>query len=130
MLSPFRLGLGGRLGSGRQWTSWITIDDLVAVILHALGTDSLAGPVNAVSPRPVTNREFTTGLGRVLSRPAILHVPAFLLRLALGQMADELLLASARVEPRALSESGFAWVDPELKGALRRLLSSVGNSAG
>jgi len=122
MLPLFRLGLGGRLGSGRQWVSWITLDDLVRVIRHALSTESLEGPANAVAPRPVTNRELTRTLGRVLSRPAILPAPAFALRLALGRMADELLLASARVEPHALLESDFEHDHPKLEDALRHVL--------
>lgn len=122
MLPAFRMGLGGRLGSGRQWMSWIAIDDLVAAFDHVLRTDSLDGAVNAVGPEPATGRELARTLGRVLARPAILPVPAIGLRLALGRMADELLLASARVEPRALRESGFEWAHPKLEGALRHLL--------
>ncbi len=122
LLLPFRLGLGGPLGSGRQWMSWITRDDLAAVIERALVDPGFAGPVNAVSPGAVTNREFSTVLGRVLRRPAILPAPAPALRLALGAMADEVLLASVRVAPTRLEAAGFAFSDRELEPALRRML--------
>ena len=122
MLLPFRMGLGGRIGSGRQYMSWIALDELVGVIIHALTCDILAGPVNAVAPHPVTNLEFTRTLGRVLRRPTVLPVPAFAARLALGEMADSLLLASARVEPARLAASSYAFRYPELEGALRHLL--------
>jgi uncharacterized protein (TIGR01777 family) len=122
LLLPFRLGLGGPLGSGRQWMSWITRDDLAAVIERALVDPGFAGPVNAVSPGAVTNREFSTVLGRVLRRPAILPAPAPVLRLALGAMADEVLLASVRVAPTRLAAAGFAISDRELEPALRRML--------
>ena len=107
MLAPFRLGAGGVLGSGRQFWSWIALDDAAGAILHALTTDALCGVVNAVAPNPVTNAQFTKTLGRALSRPTIVRMPAFLLRLALGEMADELLLASTRVEPKRLRDSGY-----------------------
>ena len=103
--------------------SWISLDDLCGAILHALATESLAGPVNAVAPAPVTNREFATTLGRVLGRPAFLRLPAFAVHLLLGEMADELLLASTRAVPARLEATGFAFSDPALEGALRRLLS-------
>ena len=122
MLGPFRAGLGGRMGSGDQYVSWIALDDLAGVFRHVLAVDSLEGPVNAVAPHPVTNREFTKMLARVLGRPAILPVPAFAARLAFGEMADELLLASARVEPSRLILSGYRFRYPELDGALRFLL--------
>ena len=122
LLLPFKLGLGGPLGSGRQWMSWITRDDLVAVIERVLLDHALVGPVNAVSPGAVTNREFTTVLGRVLRRPAVLPAPAFALRLALGAMAEELLLASVRVAPTRLAAAGFPFADGRLEPALRRLL--------
>jgi hypothetical protein len=122
MLLPFRMGVGGIMGSGKQYWSWIAIDDLVGTILHALTTDALHGPVNAVTPNPVTNSEFTRILGRVLSRPTLLPMPGFAARLALGEMADELLLASARVEPARLLATGYAFRYPELEGALRHLL--------
>jgi uncharacterized protein (TIGR01777 family) len=122
MLLPFRFGLGGRLGSGRQYMSWIALDDVLAIILCALTDDSLAGPVNAVAPNVVTNREFTRTLGRVLMRPAIFPVPAFALRTVFGDMADETLLASNRVQPAKLLAHGFAFQYPELEGALRHVL--------
>ena len=122
MLLPFRFGAGGRVGDGRQYWSWISIDDAAGAIHHALMTDSLSGPVNAVAPNPVTNAEFTKTLGRVLVRPAILPMPAFAARLALGEMADELLLASIRVEPRQLIESGYDFRQPTLESAIRHLL--------
>ena len=124
MLPIFRLGLGGPLGSGRQYVSWITLDDVIGAIQHAIAADSLRGPVNAVAPHPVTNREFTRALGRALRRPALLPAPAFALRVILGQMADELLLASTRVLPRRLLDSGFRFRDPGLESALKRVLAS------
>ena len=122
MLPPFRAGLGGVIGSGRQYVSWIALDDLVGIVLHALQPGELHGPVNAVAPRPVTNRELTGALGKALSRPTLLPVPAFALRLAVGEMADALLLASARVVPRRLEETGYRFRFPELPAALRHLL--------
>ena len=122
MLPPFRLGLGGKLGNGRQWMSWISIDDVVGAIQHALATESLRGPVNAVAPHPVTNAEFTRTLGRVLGRPTIFPMPAIVARLAFGEMAKALLLASQRVQPVKLEASGFQFRHPELEGALRELL--------
>ena len=122
LLTPFRLGAGGPVGSGAQWWSWITLDDLVGAILHALVTEPLAGPVNAVAPNPVTNREFAKTLGRVLRRPALLPLPAFAARLVLGEMAGALLLASARVVPARLQATGYAFREPVLEGALRREL--------
>lgn len=125
MLTPFKLGLGGRVGSGRQYMSWIAIDDLAGIIPHALTNESLRGPVNAVAPQPVTNLEFTKTLGRVLGRPTIFPMPAFAARLAFGEMADELLLASTRVEPARLIASGYKFRAPELEAALRRLLGKT-----
>ena len=122
ILTPFRLGLGGRLGSGKQWFSWVTLEDVVGAIQFALATESLCGPVNVVAPQPVTNAEFTQVLGRVLQRPVALPVPAFALRLLLGEMADALLLASTRVEPAALIAAGYRFRHPELEPALRALL--------
>jgi hypothetical protein len=128
MLLPFRLGLGGVLGSGNHYASWISVDDLASVVLHAIGTESLEGPLNAVSPSPVVNRELTETLARVLKRPAFLPAPAFALRWALGEMAEELLLASARVAPARLVASGFVFRHPELESALRHLLGRWGRS--
>jgi len=122
VLPLFRLGLGGRLGDGRQWMSWITRADLVAVIEHVLADDGPAGPVNAVAPGSVRNAEFTQALARVLGRPAFLHVPVLVLRAALGEMADELLLGGARVIPRVLAERGFCFQQAEIEVALRELL--------
>jgi len=122
MLPLFRRGRGGRLGNGRQHVSWITLDDLIRIIGFAMEDRSLAGPVNAVSPSPVTNREFTRRLGGVLRRPAIIPAPAFALRLFLGGMADELLLAGARVLPGKLEAAGFRYESADLESALRRLI--------
>lgn len=122
MLLPFKLGVGGRLGSGRQWMSWITLDDVIGVIHHALFEDSLRGPVNCVAPDAATNAEFTIALGRVLSRPTLLPAPGFALKLALGEMAQELLLSGQRVEPKKLIESGFRFDHAELEAALRHVL--------
>lgn len=125
MLAPFKLGLGGRIGSGKQYLSWVSIDDLVGIIQHALTADSLRGPVNAVAPQAVTNLEFTKTLGRVLGRPTVFPMPAFAVRLAFGEMADELLLASARVEPARLQASGYPFHTPQLEAALRHLLGKT-----
>ena len=122
MLTPFRLGVGGPLGSGSQWMSWISIDDAVGAVHHALMTDDLEGPVNATSPGPVVNREFTATLGRVLRRPARIAVPALALRLALGDLADVGLLSSARVIPEQLVASGYRFRHPGLEEALRFVL--------
>lgn len=122
MLPPFRLGLGGRLGSGRQYVSWIALPDLLAAIVFAARHDDLRGPVNATAPQPVTNREFTAALARVLHRPAVLPVPALALRLLFGRMADEALLISQRVRPRRLLDAGFTFTEPQLDGALRAAL--------
>jgi uncharacterized protein (TIGR01777 family) len=129
MLVPFKLGLGGVIGTGQQYMSWIAIDDLVGVIHHALVTTTLHGPVNAVAPQAVTNREFTKTLGRVLGRPTLLPMPAFAARLAFGEMADALLLASTRVEPARLQETGYTFRYPDLEGALRYLLGQVPGAA-
>ena len=122
MLTPFKLGGGGVLGNGRQYFSWISLDDVVRAIEHVLSHEQLVGPVNLVAPTPVTNREFTKTLGKVLSRPTIFPMPAIVARLAFGEMAEALLLASARVSPTALVESGFDFLHPELETALRHLL--------
>jgi uncharacterized protein (TIGR01777 family) len=121
-LTAFRLGAGAVLGSGRQWVSWITIGDLVRVIRHAIEMDSLLGPVNAVSPGPVTNRDFGRTLAKVLERPFLLTAPAFALRMLFGEMADAAMLASQRAKPRRLLESGFTFNYPALEPALRFLL--------
>jgi len=122
VLPPFKLGLGGRIGSGEQYLSWIAIDDVLGTVLHALATPAMAGPVNAVAPNPVTNRVFTETLAAVLSRPALLPLPAAAVRLLFGEMGEELLLASTRVEPQRLLASGFPFAYPALETALRHVL--------
>jgi uncharacterized protein (TIGR01777 family) len=122
MLPPFRIGAGGNMGNGRQWWSWIHINDVVGAILHVIRTHSLAGPVNVVGPKPVTNAEFTQALARALHRPAFFPLPAFVARLAFGQMADELLLASQKVEPDQLVASGYRFQYADLGPALDDLL--------
>jgi uncharacterized protein (TIGR01777 family) len=126
MLPPFRAGAGGRLGAGEQWMSWIAIDDAVGAIRHALTHPDLAGPVNAVAPNPATNADYTRTLGRVLKRPTIFPVPAFAARLAFGEMADEMLLASTRVRPAALEQTGYRFRFPDLEPALRHVLGRRG----
>jgi hypothetical protein len=123
MLPPFRIGLGAKLGSGRQWMSWISLSDVVSGILYVLDTASLAGPINFTSPNPVTNAEFTRALGKQLHRPAFLTVPAFALGLMVGQMADEALLASARVRPDKLLSAGFEFSQPTVEQALAAALT-------
>ena len=123
MLPPFRAGVAGRLGSGKQFISWATRHDAVRAINHALNALELRGPVNVVSPHTVTNAEFTRTLARVLGRPAILHMPAFALRLLAGEMANEALLASTRALPERLDKGGFRFEDADLEPALRKLLA-------
>ena len=118
----FRLGVGGRFGSGRQWLSWIALDDISGAYLHALAREDLDGPVNAVAPNPVTNAEFTATLARILRRPAVLHVPAFAPRLVLGEFADEMLFTSIRARPARLQATGYRFRFPELEPALRHTL--------
>ncbi|HYO63127.1 MAG TPA: TIGR01777 family oxidoreductase [Pyrinomonadaceae bacterium] len=122
MLPPFRLGAGGRIGGGRQWMSWIALDDVLGIIRRALTDEALAGPVNTVAPRPARNEEFTKTLGRVLNRPTVFPVPAFAVKLMFGEMGEALLLGSARVEPARLRAAGYEFQYPELEGALRRAL--------
>jgi uncharacterized protein (TIGR01777 family) len=122
MLTPFRWGLGGPMGSGRQYVSWITLDDAVRAILFLLELEGVQGPVNVVAPEPVTNREMAKALGRALHRPAILPLPAFVLRLLFGELADEGLLASARVYPRRLTAAGFEFHDPAIGETMGRLV--------
>ena len=119
LLTPFRLGVGGRIGSGRQFMSWVALDDVIGALHFALGARDLAGPVNVVAPAPVTNAEFARALGRVLGRPAVAPLPALAVRLAFGEMGEELLLASQRVQPRRLGAAGFTFRHPALEGALR-----------
>ncbi len=125
MLPIFRLGLGGRLGSGKQWMSWIALEDLVAAVLFVLHSPALAGGVNFTSPHPVTNAEFTRVLAGQLHRPAVLPAPAFGLRLALGAMADEALLSSTRALPRKLMDAGFRFAQPEIEQALNEVLGRL-----
>ena len=121
-LPIFKLGGGGKIGSGRQYWSWVSLDDVIGAIVHAIDTEALSGPVNVVTPDPPTNTEYTKVLGHVLGRPTFLAVPAPAARVAIGGMADELLLASARVEPVRLRETGYSFRHPELEGTLRHLL--------
>jgi uncharacterized protein (TIGR01777 family) len=122
MLPLFRVGLGGKLGSGRQWMDWITLRDATRVMTFLLENQSISGPVNMTAPGPVTNEEFTRVLGQVLHRPAIFTVPAFALRIGMGEFADEALLASVRAIPERLTSAGFIFQDPEIGPALRSIL--------
>jgi len=122
MLTPFKLGVGGKIGSGRQWMSWIDIQDMVGAILHILGTDSLQGAVNLVGPNPVTNAEFTKTLGHVLSRPTIFPMPRFAAKLAFGEMGETVLLGSQKVAPTRLGGSGYIFQFSNLRGSLEHLL--------
>ena len=122
MLTPFKLGLGGRVGPGTQWWRWIHVDDIVGAIHHIIQTESLFGPVNLVAPSPVRNEEFTRSLASVLRRPAVFPVPAFAARLAMGEMAQELMLSSQRVVPEKLITSGYSFRFRELRAALEDLL--------
>lgn len=122
LLLPFRLGLGGRVGSGRQWVSWIALTDTVRAIRHLLNDETFVGAANLATPNPVTNAELAATLGRALHRPAILPLPATALRVAFGEMGDATLLASQRMYPRRLLESGFRFSYPTLEGALRHEL--------
>lgn len=124
MLTPFKLGIGGRIGSGRQYVSWVAMDDVTGAITHAIRSDALRRAVNVVAPNPATNHDFTKTLGRILRRPTFFPLPAFAARLALGEMADELLLASARVKPSRLLASGYQFRFPELEGALCHALKT------
>jgi uncharacterized protein (TIGR01777 family) len=122
MLRPFKFGMGGRLGSGKQWMSWISLEDAVGVVCSAITDEQLTGPLNVVAPNPLRNAEFTRITAAVLHRPAILATPAFALRIALGEMADGLLLASLRVMPERLLATGYQFRSPELELALRAIL--------
>jgi uncharacterized protein (TIGR01777 family) len=124
MLTPFKLGAGGVLGGGRQYMSWIALDDLAAAIHHLLTDDALEGPVNLVSPEPVTNRAFTRALGRVLRRPTFLPMPAVMVRAVFGEMGEELLLASTRAVPAKIRASGFDFRFSNLDACLEDLLNS------
>ena len=120
MLLPFKMGLGGPIGNGRQWWPWIAMDDVVEIVAFALDRDDISGPINLVSPEESTSREFARALGRVLGRPAFLPAPAFAVRLLAGEMADALLLSSQRVKPEVLVRAGFQFAVPSLEGALSR----------
>jgi uncharacterized protein (TIGR01777 family) len=122
MLTPFKLGLGGIVGSGRQWMSWIDVRDMVGAIQHIVKTDQLRGPVNLVAPTPVRNAEFTKTLASVLSRPAFFPVPAFVVKLVFGEMGETVLLGSQRVEPRQLVASGYPFQFRDLQGSLKAML--------
>jgi uncharacterized protein len=122
LLTPFKMGMGGRVGSGKQYISWVAIDDVVGAVKLALKDESIRGALNVVSPHPVTNEEFTKTLGHVLSRPTALAMPAFAVRLAFGEMADEMLLTSQRAIPKRLNDAGYEFEFPELEGALKKHL--------
>jgi uncharacterized protein len=122
MLTPFKLGLGGRIGNGRQWMSWIDVQDMVGAIHHVLKSDLMRGPVNLVAPKPVTNAEFTQTLASVLSRPAIFPMPAFVVKLVFGEMGETVLLGSQRVEPAQLVGSGYPFRFSDLRTSLENNL--------
>jgi uncharacterized protein (TIGR01777 family) len=124
MLPPFKMGVGGTIGDGRQWMSWIDLQDMVGAIHHILKSDLLQGPVNLVAPKPVTNAEFTKTLGRVLSRPTVLPQPAFAVKLAFGEMGETVLLGSQRVEPSQLVMSGYPFRFSNLQASLENILKS------
>jgi uncharacterized protein (TIGR01777 family) len=125
MLLPFKLGVGGKIGSGMQYMSWIAIDDVLGIIHLAITNDTLRGPINVVAPNPVTNLVFTKTLGRVIGRPTVLPMPAFAARLVLGEMAQELLLASTRVTPKRLLAADYHFKFPQLEPALRSILGKT-----
>lgn len=125
LLPLFRAGLGGRAGDGKQVISWVALEDVVRVVDFLVEEETLSGPVNVAAPNPVTNAEFSSTLARVLKRPAVLAVPAPILRLTMGQMAEEMVLISARALPRRLTETGFSFAQPELEPALRKILQKT-----
>jgi uncharacterized protein len=129
LLPPFRLGLGGRIGTGRQWMPWIHVEDEVALIRHAIAREDVVGALNAVAPEPVTHAEFVRALGEALGRPTVLRAPVVALRLALGEMVDELLLASQRAMPVRTLDSGFSFRHPLLRAALDEVLAKPSRSA-
>lgn len=122
MLFPFKMGVGGKIGNGRQYMSWVALDDATGAILHAVMTESLSGPVNLTSPNPATNKEFTKTLGKVVKRPTIFPLPGFMVKLLFGEMGEELLLGSTRALPQKLEASGYRFKFPELEGALHRAI--------
>ncbi len=123
LLTPFKMGMGGKVGSGKQFVSWVAIEDAVEAIKLALHSEAVRGPLNIVSPNPVTNEIFTKTLGHVLGRPTALAMPAFAVRLAFGEMADEMLLASQKVMPKKLNDLGYEFQQPNLEEALRKHLA-------
>ena len=124
MMLPFKFGAGGKLGSGRQWMSWVTLEDVVGILRFAIENASIRGAVNIVSPQPLQNADFTRVLAKAMHRPALFPAPAFALRLALGEMADALLLASQRVVPQKLQQLGYSFLFPELSSALNHVLKA------
>jgi uncharacterized protein len=124
MLTPFKFGVGGVVGSGEQYMSWIAIDDLVQIIHFALENENLGGAVNATAPNPVNNKEFTETFGKVLNRPTLIPVPAFGIKLLFGEMGETLLLQGARVVPKRLQEAGFEFKFPDLENALKHILEN------
>ena len=124
MLTPFRMGVGGRIGDGKQWMSWIALVDIIKGLKFVIENESIAGPVNFVAPNPVTNGEFTKSLGDAISRPTLFPMPSFAVRLAFGEMADALLLSSAKVEPKRLQESGYRFEFEDLQPALAAILKT------
>ena len=124
MLTPFKLGVGGRIGNGRQFWSWVALEDVVGSIQHVIDHQNICGPVNSVSPQPMTNNDFTKTLGAVVGRPTVFPMPAFAARLVLGQMANDLLLSSARVVPRQLEASGYRFRQPDLAHTLEAEVSA------
>ena len=122
MLPVFKMGAGGKIGSGRQFISWVALDDVIGAIQHVISTQSMSGPVNVVAPNPVRNAEFTEALGKALGRPTVFTVPQFVARLAFGEMADAALLSSTRVQPNRLLANGFTFLYPEINGVLRAIL--------
>jgi uncharacterized protein len=123
MMLPFKLGVGGRIGSGKQWISWVALDDVIEIIRLSIGNREIRGSVNVVAPEPVTNSQFTNELARALRRPALFPAPAFALRLAMGEMADALLLTSQRVAPNVLAKASYRFLSPNLKPTLQKLLN-------
>lgn len=123
MLTPFKMGMGGVVGSGKQWMSWISLDDHIAVINYVIENENIRGAVNAVSPDPVTNEEFTKTLGEVLSRPTFIPLPEFAVSMLMGEMGDALLLTSTKVMPKRLLDAGFEFKLPDLKGAIETAVS-------
>jgi len=121
MLTPFKLGVGGRLGSGNQWMSWVTLEDAVGILRFAIENATVRGAINVVSPQPLQNEEFTRALAKAMHRPALFPAPAFALRLALGEMANALLLSSQRVAPRLLEKLGYRFLHRDLSAALKSL---------